>query len=93
MAAVRLPPVAADIAGQVETARSATVTHERTAPAPAGEERALRGRSLRKRGERPLSVLLASLLEHASRPLHVWVLAAAGRRRGRGSGSPSASRR
>jgi lipopolysaccharide biosynthesis glycosyltransferase len=77
MAAVRLPPVAADIAGQVETARSATLTRARTAQAPVGEELHC-AVLLRKRGERPLSVLLASLLEHASRPLHVCVLALPG---------------
>ena len=74
MAAVRLKPVAADIAGQVESVQAATVTHERTAPAPAGEEVHC-GVLVRKRGERQLAVLIASLLEDASRPLHVWGLA------------------
>ena len=74
MAPAKLAPVAADIDGQMTAARAATATHEPTAPAPAGDEVHC-AVVLRKRGELPLSVLVASLLEHASRPLHVWVLA------------------
>ncbi len=77
MRPARLDPVAADIEGQVEYARSAAVTHERTAPAPAGDAVHC-AVLLRKRSELPLSVLVASLIEHASRPLHVWVLAVPG---------------
>jgi hypothetical protein len=36
---------------------------------------------LQKGGARNLSVLIASLLEHASRPLHVWILGLPGSRR------------
>ena len=77
MAAARLTPVAADIAGQVQDAVSRTVTHVRTASSPAGAELHC-AVFVRKRGERALSVLLASLLEHASRPLHLWLLALPG---------------
>jgi len=77
MSAARLAPVAADVDGQVKRAAAETVTHERTAPAPEGSP--VHGAIvLRKRAERQVSVLVASLLEHASRPLHLWVLTVPG---------------
>ena len=78
MAAVRLTPVAADIAGQVD-GRAVPRPSRTSARRPRRRARTCTARcSLRKRGERQLSVLIASLLEHASRPLHVWGLALPG---------------
>jgi hypothetical protein len=72
---VRLPPVPADVAAQVQDAVSTTVTHERTAPAPAGD--VVHCAVLApKHADVSLAVLVASLQEHASRPLHVWVVGA-----------------
>jgi hypothetical protein len=70
---VRLPPVAAAVGSQVERARTRASAHG--APADRAVHCAV---VLRKGGGMSLTVLVASLLEHASRPLHLWVLARPG---------------
>jgi hypothetical protein len=69
---VRLPAPAADLDAQVARIAGETATREPAAAAP-GEPvhvAAIVG----KGGVRNLSVLVASLLEHTRRPLHVWML-------------------
>ena len=72
--ALELPPVAPDAARALERARTQTVAHG----APGGHPVHC-AVVLPKRGGLALSVLVASLQEHASRPLHLWVLARPGR--------------
>ena len=68
-----LPPVSAGVAGQAQAAVSRSVGHGH----PSGD--AVHGAViLAKGGGLNLSVLVASLLEHSSRPLHLWVLARPG---------------
>jgi hypothetical protein len=76
---LRLPAPAADLEAQVERSVGATRTRERTAPAPPGEPVHIAAIA-RKGDSENLPVLVASLLEHASRPLHVWMLALPGTR-------------
>jgi hypothetical protein len=69
---VRFAPVSTE--RQVRTARSRAVVH-----GPAASEDAIHcAIVVPKGGFLNASVLVASLLEHASRPLHVWVLARPG---------------
>ncbi len=66
-------PPAVDLEPQLEAVREKTFTIERTAAAPAGE--AVHCALVVPKGATAdASVLVASLLEHASRPLHVWLL-------------------
>jgi hypothetical protein len=70
---VRLPPVATAMTSQAERATARATTHgERAADA------AHVAVVLRKGDGMSVTVLVASLLEHASRPLHLWVLARPG---------------
>ena len=64
-------------------------TARRRRPTPVALSRVVAAEGRRRSA---LSVLVASLLEHASRPLHLWVLRAARRRARSSGGSPSASR-
>ena len=70
----RLQP-SGDAGEPVQAAVSRSVTHDGGEPAGEPVDCAV---ILPKRGGRSLSVLIASLLEHATRPLHVWVLARPG---------------
>ncbi len=71
MAEVRLPSVIAEVGVQLER-----ITAE-TAPAPEGD-RVHVAAMINKWGVRGLHALIDSLLEHASEPLHLWVLALPG---------------
>jgi uncharacterized Zn-binding protein involved in type VI secretion len=77
MREVGLRPVAADVGVQVQRAVSETVTYERTAAAPPGDEVDCAVLAP-KQADASLSVLVESLHEHASRPLHLWILVAGG---------------
>jgi hypothetical protein len=68
-----LPPATADIDHQVERARLATRTRERTRSSTSGAEVhvAVRFRASRTR---QLNVLLESVVARSSRPVHVWLL-------------------
>ncbi len=68
-----LPPVAAELEQRLRRAVAETVALRE--PADGAVHCAV---VLRKGGGRALSALVASLLEHASRPLHVWILARPG---------------
>jgi hypothetical protein len=70
---IRLPPVAADIGGQVAQAVAATVRKEQDAADPVQV-----AVILSRGGGLSLSALLSSLLEHSSRPLDLSVLALPG---------------
>jgi hypothetical protein len=67
----RLPPVPAGVERQMQDIVERTVT---TGPASPGDAMHCAA-VLHRGGGIDLSVLVASLLEHTSRPLHVWVLA------------------
>jgi hypothetical protein len=75
----RTPP-APRVGDRLRTVLGETTRTERTADAPAGEE--IHVATIVPKGtERPElepAVLIASLLEHASRPLHVWILGSRG---------------
>ncbi|MGZ8647247.1 MAG: hypothetical protein ACXW08_01190 [Solirubrobacteraceae bacterium] len=73
---IRLPPVAADIDGQVAQAVAQTVRRE--VPDPAAGEPVQVAVILSRGGGLSLSALIDSLLEHTSRPLDVSVLALPG---------------
>ena len=73
---IRLPPVAADIDGQVAQAVAQTVRRE--VPDPAAGEPVQVAVILSRGGGLSLSALIGSLLEHTSRPLDVSVLALPG---------------
>jgi hypothetical protein len=73
-----LPAVREEIRAQVRAAVAATTTH-----GPAVADPVHCAVVMRRGGWRALAVLVASLLEHASRPLHVWVLAQPGTGRAR----------
>lgn len=66
-----LPPAPAGIAAQVQDVVERTTT---TGPAPAADA-VNSAVELRRGGGIDLLVLVASLLEHTDRPLHMWVLA------------------
>jgi hypothetical protein len=68
---VRLPAVGADVERRVQDVVERTVTRGPAPPQDAVNCAVV----LRRGGGLDLSVLVASLLDHASRPLHVWVLA------------------
>ncbi len=69
----RLPPVAAAVGSQVERAVARATAHG------AAADGAVHCAVVVPRGSGlSLSVLVASLLEHASRPLHLWLLARPG---------------
>jgi hypothetical protein len=70
---MQLPPVPAGVLAEIEEAVSDTVTVEAREPGPAGPPVHCVVELPRGEG-RALEVLVASLAEHASRPLHVWVL-------------------
>jgi hypothetical protein len=74
------PAPAPDLADRLGKVRAATITTERSADAPEGEpvHIALIATKGMERPELEPAVLVASLLEHASRPLHVWVLGSRG---------------
>jgi hypothetical protein len=74
------PAPAPDLADRLGKVRAATITTERTAEAPDGNpvHVALIARKGMEKPELEPAVLVASLLEHASRPLHVWVLGSRG---------------
>jgi hypothetical protein len=75
------PPFRAPNVGErLSQVRAATLTTARTAEAPAGDpvHVALLATKGMERPELEPAVLVASLLEHASRPLHVWVLGSRG---------------
>jgi hypothetical protein len=74
------PPPVPDIGERLSKVRSATTTTERTAAAPEGEtvDVALIATKGMAKPELEPAVLIASLLEHASRPLRVWVLGSRG---------------
>jgi Glycosyl transferase family 8 len=74
---IRLPPVAADIDGQVAQAIEASVRREPAEP-PAPDEPVHVGVVLPRGGGVALSALVSSLLEHSSRPLDLSVLALPG---------------
>jgi hypothetical protein len=69
-----------DVGDRLAKVRAETITTERTAAAPDGEpvHVALIARKGMERPELEPAVLVASLLEHATRPLHVWVLGSRG---------------
>ena len=67
----RLPAVRASVRDEVRDAVARTVTTGPAPPADAVDCAVV----LRRGGGLDLAVLVASLLEHASRPLHMWVLA------------------
>ena len=73
----RLPPVAADVAGKVRALVARSVIHAPAPESPTGEPVHC-AVILPKQAGLSLSVLVASLLDHASRPLHLWVLARPG---------------
>jgi hypothetical protein len=68
---VTLPPVPAEVERSVQEAVAQTT---RTGPEPP-ESAVNCAVVLRQGGQLDLAVLVASLLDHTSRPLHVWVLA------------------
>ena len=70
---IRLPPVAADVDGQVAQAVAGSVSHSTPAEDPVHC-----AVILSRGGGVSLLALAASLLEHASRPLHLWVVALPG---------------
>jgi hypothetical protein len=70
---MQLPPVPAGVLAEIEEAVSDTVTVEAGEPGPAGPPVHCVVELPRGQGK-ALEVLVASLAEHASRPLHVWVL-------------------
>jgi hypothetical protein len=70
---LELPPVATAITRELERARGRATAHG--ARAAGAVDCAV---ALRKGGGPSLSVLAASLLAHASRPVHLWVLARPG---------------
>jgi hypothetical protein len=73
MRPLELPPGAPELERQLRRAVAKTVTH------PTRADGAVHcAVVLRKGGGRDLRGLIASLLEHSSRPLHVWVLARPG---------------
>jgi hypothetical protein len=71
---VRLPRVRAGLDDEVRDIGARSVTRGPEPPADAVDCAVV----LRRGGGLDLAVLVASLLEHASRPLHVWVLAGEG---------------
>ncbi|MBA3262245.1 MAG: hypothetical protein H0T69_07230 [Thermoleophilaceae bacterium] len=70
----RLAPVSAGLEGRLQAVASRAVEHVGASDRPAGDPVHC-AVVLPKRGGLSLSVLIASLLDHASRRLHVWVLA------------------
>jgi hypothetical protein len=74
------PGPAPDVAERLRKVRAETVTSERTADAPAGDpvHVALINTRGMERPELEPAALVETLLEHASRPLHVWVLGSRG---------------
>jgi hypothetical protein len=74
------PPPATGIGERLARVRAATITAERTAAAPEGDviDVALIATKGMEKPELEPAVLVASLLEHASRPLRVWVLGSRG---------------
>ena len=69
-----------DVTERLRAVRAATVTSERTADAPAGDpvHVAIINTKGMERPELEPAALVETLLEHASRPLHVWVLGSRG---------------
>ena len=74
------PLPAPDLGDRLRKVHAGTITTEPTADGPAGEpvHVALIATKGMERPELEPAVLIASLLEHATRPLHVWVLGSRG---------------